>query len=88
MSNNLAHSETCESPKRYQNQYNTSNKDMPDSDYFEGLTWTVEAKVKYKNIPYFVRTRARQRIEQMAQASGSDTITAEIVEKARVEFGQ
>jgi len=61
---------------------------MPDSNYSEGLTWTTEAKVKYKNIPYFVRSQARQRIEQIAQASGSDTITAEIVEKARVEFGQ
>ncbi len=61
---------------------------MENQDYSEGLTWTAEAKVKYKNIPYFVRSQARQRIEQLAQASGSDTITAEIVEKARVEFGQ
>ena len=60
---------------------------MSDADY-EGLTWTAEAKIKYKNIPYFVRAQARQRIEQLAQASGSDTITVEIVEKARVEFGQ
>lgn len=61
---------------------------MADSDAFDGLTWTTEAKIKYKNIPYFVRSQARQRIEQLAQAAGSDTITAEIVEKARVEFGQ
>ena len=55
---------------------------------FDDLTWTPEAKIKYKNIPYFVRSQARQRIEQIAQATGSDTITADIVEKARVEFGQ
>ncbi len=61
---------------------------MQNSDYSEDLTWTSEAKVKYKNIPYFVRSQARQRIEQLALAAGSDTITAEIVEKARVEFGQ
>lgn len=61
---------------------------MQNPDYDEGLTWTAEAKIKYKNIPYFVRSQARQRIEQLAQAEGSDTITAEIVEKARVEFGQ
>jgi hypothetical protein len=61
---------------------------MADSDSFDGLTWTTEAKIKYKNIPYFVRSQARQRIEQLAQAAGSDTITAEIVEQARVEFGQ
>ncbi len=61
---------------------------MQNLDSSEGLTWTSEAKVKYKNIPYFVRSQARQRIEQLALAAGSDTITAEIVEKARVEFGQ
>lgn len=61
---------------------------MSNSDYLEDLVWTTEAKIKYKNIPYFVRSQARQRIEQIAQALGSDTITAEIVEKARIEFGQ
>lgn len=61
---------------------------MPNSDYSEDILWTDEAKVKYKNIPYFVRSQARLRIEQIAQASGSDRITAEIVEKARIEFGQ
>lgn len=61
---------------------------MSNSDYFEGLNWTDAAKIKYKNIPYFVRSQARQRIEQLAQAAGSDTITVEIVEKARIEFGQ
>ncbi len=63
-------------------------KNMQNSDDLENLTWTTDAKAKYKNIPYFVRSKARQRIEQLAMASGSDTITAEIVEKARVEFGQ
>ncbi len=63
-------------------------KNMQNSDDLENLTWTTDAKAKYKNIPYFVRSKARQRIEQLAVASGSDTITAEIVEKARVEFGQ
>jgi hypothetical protein len=52
------------------------------------LTWTSEAKAKFKNIPYFVRSQARQRIEQLALTSGSDRITAEIVEKAKQEFGQ
>lgn len=63
-------------------------KPMSNSDYLDELVWTTEAKIKYKNIPYFVRSQARQRIEQIAQALGSDTITAEIVEKARIEFGQ
>ncbi len=64
-------------------QNSTQNLDNEDE-----FTWTTEAKAKFKNIPYFVRSQARQRIEQLAQASGSDRITAEIVEKAKLEFGQ
>ncbi|MDX2254543.1 MAG: PCP reductase family protein [Pseudanabaenaceae cyanobacterium bins.39] len=61
---------------------------MENHESLQVLSWTHEAKVKFKNIPYFVRSQARQRIEELAQASGSDSITAEIVERARVEFGQ
>jgi len=57
-------------------------------DSEDEFTWTSEAKAKFKNIPYFVRSQARQRIEQLAQADRSDRITVEIVEKARLEFGQ
>ena len=64
-------------------QNSTQNLDNEDE-----FTWTTEAKAKFKNIPYFVRSQARQRIEQLAQAAGSDRITAEIVEKAKLEFGQ
>jgi hypothetical protein len=56
---------------------------FPDS-----LTWTAAAKAKLKNIPYFVRTQARQRIEQIANEQNTDTVTVEIVEQARQEFGQ
>jgi hypothetical protein len=64
-------------------QNSTQNSDNEDE-----FTWTTEAKAKFKNIPYFVRSQARQRIEQLAADSGSDRITAEIVEKAKLEFGQ
>jgi hypothetical protein len=50
--------------------------------------WTPEAKAKLKNIPFFVRSQARQRIEELARAAGLDEITAEIVEQARLESGQ
>ncbi|WP_019501751.1 PCP reductase family protein [Pseudanabaena sp. PCC 6802] len=61
---------------------------MTESDYIETPTWTPEAKEKLRNIPYFVRTQARQRIEQLARESNLDAITAELVEQARMEFGQ
>jgi len=58
-------------------------------DDFDGsIPWTSDAKQKLKNIPYFVRTQARQRIEQVARDEGLETITVEIVEQVRLEFGQ
>ncbi len=52
------------------------------------LKWTPEAEAKFKNIPFFVRTQARSRVEQLARSANLDTITVEIVEQARLEFGQ
>lgn len=59
---------------------------MLNSD--ETLTWTSEAKAKLKNIPFYVRPQARKRIEELALASESGIVTVELVEQARVEFGQ
>ncbi|MGK7900529.1 MAG: PCP reductase family protein [Hormoscilla sp.] len=61
---------------------------MEDSDIADELKWTPEAKAKLKSIPFFVRSPARQRIEELARQTGSDVVTVEIVEQARVEFGQ
>jgi hypothetical protein len=55
---------------------------------FDQLRWTPEAIAKLKNIPYFVRSQARKRIEQIALSDKTLVITAEIVERARLEFGQ
>ena len=60
---------------------------MSNSD-FNSLKWTAEAKTKFKNIPFFVRAQARERIEHLAREAESDTVTAELVEQARLEFGQ
>ncbi|MFM7192946.1 MAG: PCP reductase family protein [Microcystaceae cyanobacterium] len=57
-------------------------------DFDGSIPWTSDAKQKLKNIPYFVRTQARQRIEQVARDEGLATITVEIVEQVRLEFGQ
>jgi plasmid stabilization system protein ParE len=61
---------------------------MSSSDFTGALEWTAEAKAKLKNIPFFVRTQARQRIEQLAREAELDVVTPEIVEQARLEFGQ
>lgn len=61
---------------------------MSRSDLTDTLEWTSTAKAKLKNIPYFVRTQARQRIEQLAREAEVDVVTVELVEQARVEFGQ
>ncbi len=61
---------------------------MQDSNFTGALEWTAEAKIKLKNIPFFVRSQARQRIEQLAREAELDVVTADIVDQARVEFGQ
>ena len=61
---------------------------MSESNDFGSLKWTPEATAKFKNIPFFVRSQARQRIEAIARQDGLETITAEIVDQARLEFGQ
>lgn len=58
------------------------------SDFIDALRWSPEAQAKLKNIPFFVRSQARKRIEQLAREAGMDEITVEIVEQARSEFGQ
>lgn len=50
--------------------------------------WTPVAQAKLKNIPFFVRSQARQRIEAKARAAGTDIITGELVDQTRLEFGQ
>ena len=52
------------------------------------LKWTAEAQAKFKNIPFFVRTQARERIEHLTREAGLDTVTPDIVDQARSEFGQ
>ena len=61
---------------------------MSDSDFIDALRWTSEAKEKLQNIPFFVRSQAKARIEQLAREAGQDVVTANLVEQARLEFGQ
>ncbi len=61
---------------------------MSEFKFNESLRWTADAKSKLKNIPYFVRTQARQRVEQLARDADLEEVTVEIVEQARLEFGQ
>ncbi len=61
---------------------------MPDSEFSDDLKWTPEAKAKLKNIPYFVRGQARVRIEHLAREAEVEVVTVDLVEQARIEFGQ
>ena len=61
---------------------------MKEINFGDVLRWTPEAQKKLNNIPFFVRTQARQRIEAFARKIGSHDVTVEIVEQARLEFGQ
>ena len=61
---------------------------MSESNFIDVLRWTEEAKAKLKNIPYFARAQAKARIEQLARQVEQEVVTGELVEQARLEFGQ
>lgn len=61
---------------------------MSDSNLTDALKWTPEAKAKLKKIPFFVRAQAASRIEHLARAADLEVVTVELVEQARLEFGQ
>ncbi len=65
-----------------------SCEDRPLSEFDDLLEWTDEAQEKFRKIPFFVRTQARQRIEALARKRDVDIVTAELVEEARQESGQ
>jgi hypothetical protein len=50
--------------------------------------WTAEARAKLNSIPFFVRSQARNRIEAVARSQALETITADLVEQVRLQFGQ
>jgi hypothetical protein len=52
------------------------------------LRWTPEAEAKLKNVPFFARSQARQRVESIARESEITVVTAELVEQVRWSVGQ
>lgn len=61
---------------------------MRESDLTDLLQWTSAAEAKLKNIPFFARSQARQKIEAIARDTDLDVVTVELVEQVRLEFGQ
>ncbi len=61
---------------------------ISEPNYADELSWTEEAEKMLKNIPYFVRSQAKQKIEKIARTSDLEQVTTEIVEQVRLEFGQ
>ncbi len=53
-----------------------------------GIGWTAEAEARLKEIPFFVRPAARQKIEKFALAAGATEITVELYEQAKQKFGE
>ena len=61
---------------------------ISEPNYADELSWTDEAEKMLKNIPYFVRSQAKQKIEKIARTSDLEQVTTEIVEQVRLEYGQ
>ncbi len=60
--------------------------DRPHHDL--DLTWTTEALAKLQKVPFFARSQVKSKVEQIARAQWVEVITVEVIEQARVEFGQ
>lgn len=61
---------------------------MQESNLTDALEWTPAAEIKLKNVPFFARAQARQRVEQLARKAALEVVTTELLEQARLEFGQ
>ncbi|MEM7555145.1 MAG: PCP reductase family protein [Cyanobacteria bacterium P01_A01_bin.84] len=61
---------------------------MNNSNLPETLRWTTKAKAKLKHIPFFVRSQAQAKIEHFARISEQEIVTLDVVEQARIYFGQ
>jgi hypothetical protein len=54
----------------------------------EKITWTPEAEVKLKDIPFFVRPFAFRKIEKFARDNNFPQITLEVYEQAKKQFNK
>ncbi|BAZ46205.1 proto-chlorophyllide reductase 57 kD subunit [Chondrocystis sp. NIES-4102] len=61
---------------------------MKNLNLTDDLHWTPQAIAKFKMIPFFARPQARQKIESIARAAELEEVTIEIIDQARIEFGQ
>ncbi|MGB2924468.1 MAG: PCP reductase family protein [Limnothrix sp.] len=61
---------------------------MTYSSFPDEIPWTEDAKTKYKNIPFYARSQARQSIEELARKEEVEEITAELVVRAQQKFGK
>jgi Proto-chlorophyllide reductase 57 kD subunit len=52
------------------------------------IEWTPEALAKLKNVPFFARSQAKSRAETLAREQWSEVVTVDVIENARVKFGQ
>ncbi|PSB57625.1 PCP reductase family protein [Chamaesiphon polymorphus] len=50
------------------------------------ICWTAEAEAKLKEIPFFVRPAARNKIEKFAQEQGKLEISIEVYEHVKQQF--
>ncbi|NJM85583.1 MAG: protochlorophyllide oxidoreductase [Leptolyngbyaceae cyanobacterium RM2_2_21] len=53
----------------------------------QSVTWTAAAAARLKEIPFFVRPAARQKIEKFAHGRSVTEITVEVYEQAKQKFG-
>jgi Proto-chlorophyllide reductase 57 kD subunit len=50
------------------------------------ICWTAEAEAKLKEVPFFVRPAARNKIEKFAQEQGKLEINIDVYEHVKQQF--
>ncbi len=72
----------------YYNLERASVKPVKQTEHEPELEWTPEALAKLNNVPFFARAQAKSRSEELARQQWADAVTVDLIEQARVEFGQ
>ena len=66
---------------------NIGGNDIPSKSPKEDITWTEEAEERFKRIPPFVQSMARQSIISYAKEKGIMEITLQVMDEVRERAG-
>ena len=70
-----------------QSEQTTLSQSQPAPQTGDGVRWSLEAEQRLERVPEFVRPMAKMGIEKYAIERGHQTVTVEILDRAKDMFG-